>query len=660
SKVLDSSERVARVAQEARGSSNANNTANEMENDLDRNLSDNPRNSASTANSTMGTYVANAAAAVVPPMEVLEGEGISFGGASPPPKSTHTAEAGAATTTAGLDSPTEGPSAFIVEAYRVDESEEMQRRGTVYEAVLAVQPFYQRKGFVSVMIAVTLLAVGVAVVAVVLPLKNLDGNAGGVTTSSGDSLLPVSGQGSAAPQTPPPSKDPITGQTAPNLYHIPSSSPATFSDIPSISLSATPAPSLAADNETPVLTTNAPSSNPVKIPTLSPTKNPTNVPSNLFPRPPVLAWKLLLPEGTAADYYGESVTVYGDTVVVGAPWDDDNGRGSGSAHVFVRIGEEWKHQAKLLSPDWTAGDGFGESVATYGDTVVVGTQYHDENGDYSGSAHVFVRNGDEWTHQAKLLAPDGAEGDKFGGSVAIYGDTVVIGSYSDGDNREDSGSAHVFVRSGEEWTHRTKLLAPDGAEFDNFGYSVAIYEDTIVVGTCGYDSVSAHVFVRSEEVWSHKAKLLAPDGAVGDWFGCSVAIYGDTIVAGAWGDDDNGSDSGSAHVFIRSGGTWTHEAKLLAPGGAADDGFGESVALYEDTIVVGSYLDDSNGDNSGSAHIFIRSGETWTHQAKLPPAGAASDLFGKSTAVAVYKDTIAVGAYGDDNSGNLSGLAYVF
>ncbi|EJK60206.1 hypothetical protein THAOC_19489, partial [Thalassiosira oceanica] len=246
--------------------------------------------------------------------------------------------------------------------------------------------------------------------AYVLPLKNLDWNAGGVTTSSGDSLLPVSGQGSAAPQTPPPSKDPITGQTAPNLYLAPSSSPATFSDIPSISLSATPAPSLAADNQTPVLTTNAPSSNPVKIPTLSPTKNPTNVLSNLFPRPPVLTWKLLLPEGTAADYYGESVTVYGDTVVVGAPWDDDNGRGSGSAHVFVRIGEEWKHQAKLLSPDWTAGDGFGESVATYGDTVVVGTQYHDENGDYSGSAHVFVRNGDEWTHQAKLLAPDGAKG----------------------------------------------------------------------------------------------------------------------------------------------------------------------------------------------------------------------------------------------------------
>ena len=332
SKVIHSSERPARAAQEARGSKNVGNIAankvggpqlhdgppgppsfppefddsltkrakNDMEgpqlhdgppgphfyppefddsltkqvqNDLERNMSENPRDSASTANSTVGTYLANAAAAVGPAMlEVAEGDSVSFGGISPLPKSTHT-EAIAATAAAGHGSPAEGPSAFIVEAYRVDESEETPQMGTVYEAELAVLPFYQRKGFVSAMIAVTLLAIGVAVVAVVLPSKNLDGNAGGATTSSDDSLLPFPGQDGAAPQTSPPTKDPVTGQTASNLFLAPSSAPATFFDIPSISLSATLAPSLATNHRTPVPTTNVTSSNPMKTPTLSPTRN---------------------------------------------------------------------------------------------------------------------------------------------------------------------------------------------------------------------------------------------------------------------------------------------------------------------------------------------------------------------------------------------------
>ncbi|EJK50151.1 hypothetical protein THAOC_30910 [Thalassiosira oceanica] len=271
---------------------------------------------------------------------------------------------------------------------------------------------------------------------------------------------------------------------------------------------------------------------------------------------------------------------------------------------------------KLLAPEGSADDWFGCSTAIYQDTIVVGAEKDDDNGLNSGSAHVFVRSGGKWKHQTKLLAPDGSEDGRFGMGVAIHKDTIVVGAWGEDDNGSSSGSAHAFVRTGADWTHlaadwtyQAKLLAPDGAAMDYFGRSVAINEDTIVVGAerdddNGEDSGSAHVFVRTEEEWKHQAKLLAPDGAT-DMFGANVAVNGVSIVVAAHRDDDNGFNSGSAHVFLRSGEEWTHEAKLLARDGAARDYFGGSVAIHENTIVVGANRDDDNGEDSGSAYVFL-------------------------------------------------------
>ncbi|EJK76955.1 hypothetical protein THAOC_01254 [Thalassiosira oceanica] len=444
-----------------------------------------------------------------------------------------------------------------------------------------VLPFYQRKGFVSAMIAVTLLAVGVAVLAVVLLSNNIDVNTGGVTTSSDDSLLPVSGQGGPAPQTSPSSKDPVTGQTAP---------------VPTSTVPSRP-------------TSTVPSSNAMKTSTSSPTSNPSNIPTNLRTMPSVLTYlaPLLEPE----DGFGESVAIYEDTIVVGAHKGDAR---YGSAHVFVGNGEEWTYQAKLLVPDGAANDFLGECVAIFEDTIVVGAQYGDDSGFHSGVAHVFVRSGETWTHEAALAPVGGGSEDYFGCSVALYGDTIVAGVPWDDDNGIASGSVHVFARSGEEWNHQAKLLAPDGAAYHSFGGSIAIYGDTIVVGAWRDDNNGdymgqPHLFIRGGEIWTHQAKLLAPDGAEGDKFGASVAIFDDRIVVGAFGDDDNGDDSGSAYVFVRSGEEWTHQAKLLtahqakllAPDGAAYDWFGRSTALYKDTIVVGA---SGDGNNNGSGVLI--------------------------------------------------------
>ena len=390
--------------------------------------------------------------------------------------------------------------------------------------------------------------------------------------------------------------------------------------------------------------------------------------------------KLTASDGADSDYFGYSVAVSGDgnTAVIGARYDDDRGSESGSAYVFTRSGGSWTQQAKLTASDGAAGDVFGYSVAVSGDgsTAVIGAHGDDDRGSESGSAYVFTRSGSSWTQQAKLTASDGAAGDIFGYSVAVSGDgnTAVIGAYGDDDRGIESGSAYVFTRSGGSWTQQAKLTASDGAAGDvfDFGYSVAVSGDgsTAVIGAYGDDdrgseSGSAYVFTRSGGSWTQQAKLTASDGAAGDVFGYSVAVSGDgsTAVIGAHGDDDRGSESGSAYVFTRSGSSWTQQAKLTASDGAAGDIFGYSVAVSGDgnTAVIGAYGDDDRGIESGSAYVFTRSGSSWTQQAKLTASdGAAGDLFGWSVAVSGDGSTAVIGAHGDDDRGYQSGSAYIF
>ena len=358
--------------------------------------------------------------------------------------------------------------------------------------------------------------------------------------------------------------------------------------------------------------------------------------------------KLLASDGAAQDGFGYPVVLDGDTAVIGAVADDD----SGSAYVFVRTSGGWTEQAKLLASDGADWDLFGISIAVDGDTTVIGAEEDDDNGEESGSAYVFTRAGGVWIEQAKLLPDDGAAEDFFGGSVTLDGDTAVIGA---------AGAAYVFTQTGGVWTEQVKLVPSDGAVQE--GFSVSLDGDSVVIGVQldddnGEDSGSAYVFTRTGGVWIEQAKLLPADGVAGDRFGASIALDGDSAVIGARRDDDNGEDSGSAYVFTRTGGVWAEQAKLLASDGAADDGFG-SVALDGDTAMIGAWRDDDNGELSGSAYVFIRSGGLWTERAKLFPAdGATGDGFGYS--VTVNGDTALVSARWDDDSGNNSGSAYVF
>jgi len=374
--------------------------------------------------------------------------------------------------------------------------------------------------------------------------------------------------------------------------------------------------------------------------------------------------KLTASDGAEWNQFGRSVSVSGNTIVVGAEYDNDNGVSSGSAYVFVREETSWIEQQKLTASDGAALDLFGNSVSVSGNTIVVGAHGDDDNGQDSGSAYVFVREGTSWTEQQKLTASDGAAADFFGYSVSVSGDTIVIGAHGDDDNGVSSGSAYVFVREETSWTEQQKLTASDGEALDFFGYSVSVSGDTIAVGAeydddNGQDSGSAYVFVGEETSWTEQQKLTASDGEAADFFGYSVSVSGDTIAVGAHSDDDNGQDSGSAYVFVGEETSWTEQQKLTASDGEAADFFGYSVSISGDTIAVGAKYDDDNGQDSGSAYVFVGEETSWTEQQKLTASdGAAADFFGYS--VSISGDTIVIGAAYDDDNGQNSGSAYVY
>ncbi|MCH7818759.1 MAG: T9SS type A sorting domain-containing protein [Candidatus Marinimicrobia bacterium] len=367
-------------------------------------------------------------------------------------------------------------------------------------------------------------------------------------------------------------------------------------------------------------------------------------------------FKITASDATEGEQYGYSSGISGDYAVVGAWLDDDSVDNVGSAYVYKRIGESWIQETKLLSSDREAGDFFGTSVSISGDFIVVGVKNDDDNGANSGSAYIFKRSDIGWIQEAKLLPSDGAESDDFGWSVSISGDYTVVGAYQDDDNGLSSGSAYVFKRTGTIWNQEAKILPSDGAEIAQFGYSVSISGDYLVVGAPndkqnGIAAGAAYVFKRTVTNWIQEAKLLPSDGAQIEGFGISVAISGNYIVIGKSFDSYNGTASGSAYIFKLSGGSWEEETKLLPSDGKADDNFGKAVSISGGYAVVTSRV--------GAAYIFNDSAGTWIQKKILIPSDT-EEFIGFGRSVSIDGDNIIVGSHLDDEVGINSGSAYIY
>ena len=327
------------------------------------------------------------------------------------------------------------------------------------------------------------------------------------------------------------------------------------------------------------------------------------------------------------------MAVDGDTVVVGAR---GNVSKTGAIYVFTKPSDgDWTStitETKLTATSGAADDLFGASVALYGaSTIVVGAPG-------AGSAYVFTKNSGVWSQAANLTATDAATGDEFGISVAVDDDTIAVGAYGkDGNSLTDSGLVYVFVKSGgAAWattTETVQLRASDQDANDNFGRSVAVDTDTIVVGASGDQNTvggtevstgSAYVFTKPNTGWANSggtetAKLTASDGTDSDQFGRSVAVDGDTIVVGAHQNDDDGEDSGSIYVFIKPTNGWTDitgTVKLTASNAATGDRFGIALALDGTIALVAAPRNDANDDDDDTGNDVLGAGSAYVFEIK--------------------------------------------
>lgn len=353
--------------------------------------------------------------------------------------------------------------------------------------------------------------------------------------------------------------------------------------------------------------------------------------------------KVFASDGAELDEFGLSVSLSSQRALVGA-YGENAFRGA--AYIFVDENGTWGEEQKLVASDGVDSDDFGRSVSLSDGSALIGAS---GAGYYRGAAYVFIHDDTSWREQQKLLASDGADLDQLGWSVALTEDRALIGAYGKDSAR---GAAYVFAYDGNSWIEEQKLLALDGAADDRLGYAVAMHGNSALVGAPGDDEYAgaAYVFAREDSSWVQQQKLIPTDVQAFSQFGAAVAIEGDlALVGAAWVDDY----LGAAYLFVRQDGIWTEAQKLVAAEGVNGERLGNAVSLSSGRALIGAA---GSEENRGLVYVFEQNDGVWLERQKLLSRdGVGFDLFG--TSVSLVGNKALVGANYTDQ---LRGAAYIF
>ncbi|MCB1583957.1 MAG: hypothetical protein KDI92_12910, partial [Xanthomonadales bacterium] len=371
--------------------------------------------------------------------------------------------------------------------------------------------------------------------------------------------------------------------------------------------------------------------------------------------------KLTASDMTLNDWFGFSVSLSDNRAVVGAA-NDDSGRGS--AYVFEFNGTDWIETRKLIADDGQSSDRFGVSVDQFGDFVLIGAPGYAMDSTLGG-VYLFEYNGSDWNQTLKFTNSAGNPGNEFGNSVSFNADHVFISTLTGLIQNGVTGGVVVFNHGTGSWLEQTRLLPDPGIhDFDQYAQSLSLSGNRALIGAPGnddngYNSGAAYMYDYDGQSWHQTTQLTATLGADYAAFGFAVSLSGDRALIGAPYDTENGIDTGAVYVLDFDGSQWNQTAKLIASDGAASDAFGYAVSLHGNRAVIGAYLDDDNGDGSGSVYIFDFNGNQWSQTQKITASDAAmGDSFGQS--VSLHGDRILIGAFMDDTGAANAGSAYVF
>ena len=338
--------------------------------------------------------------------------------------------------------------------------------------------------------------------------------------------------------------------------------------------------------------------------------------------------QLTAADGVANDRFGYSVALSGDTLVVGALAANDY---AGVAYIYSAGADGWAQQAEVEATDAFFSSNFGYAVALSGSTALISAPVEGEG----GAVFVFSLVEGQWVQQQKLVPNDAAGTSCFGCSVALSGNTALIGAQSKqiGSNI-GQGAAYIFNFDGTQWVQMQELIPDDGMSGDMFG-TVALSGNTALIGASGKGSGknvaqgSAYVYSLVDGVWTQQQELRASDGRADDYFGSSVALWGGTAMVGSSLKKVGANAAqGAVYIFGLSGGTWTQQHKITAQDGAANDQFGVSISLAEDSVLIGAQNKVTNGSNlQGAAYVFNSVGNQWVE---------AQELFGNDSSGGTY------------------------
>ena len=319
--------------------------------------------------------------------------------------------------------------------------------------------------------------------------------------------------------------------------------------------------------------------------------------------------RIIAQDGLPDDRFGKAVSISENWLAIGANRDDNmNGSNVGSVYLYKYSNLDILEEFQIIPYDGSSNDFFGKSLSVYGDWLVVSSIYDDVNGEKSGSAYVYYFDGDSWLPYTKLIPEDGAPFDRFGYSVGIYDDIIVVGSVYDDDMGEDSGSVYVYRLDDGQWNLEQKILSEDQSEGDFFGVALSVNSDLIAVGSVydddmGLNSGSVSLFKFDGEVWVVSDKILAFDGMDYDFFGNALDLSNDMLIVGSFHDNNLYQNSGSVYVYDINVEPVNLISKITAFDEGPNDNFGQSVSIYENYFAVGS-LNDDNGLNSGAVYLY--------------------------------------------------------
>jgi len=359
------------------------------------------------------------------------------------------------------------------------------------------------------------------------------------------------------------------------------------------------------------------------------------------------------------DNFGKSVAVSGNYSIIGAWTDDERGPEAGAAYIYFRADEKTDHwilKERLLASDGEAFNNFGGKVAIEGDYAFVAAQGND---DFAGAVYVFKRQAggdDAWGEIQKIIAPDKSFGDYFGTSITVNNGRMAVGAYGEDDKGRSAGAVYTYELKQNQWKFETKIHDQEGAANDRFGSSVILSQNSLIVGANRDNKAgSIIIFEKKESGWNQTMKIFSSDGKAKDRFGCSLALSGDYLAVGADGAE---GFMGAVYIFEKNLGganNWGEVKKIQPMDADNDDLFGKTIAMSGNYLLVGS---EGHEMGMGATYLFRKDKEGENHWGLANKMnamdGSPRDLFGSS--VAMSGEDIFIGAYQSDRKGG----AYVF